>query len=223
MGILYIMYFISRLELGGRLAKFVSGLRGSDPIVVPLKESSLCTAIGIATEIRGWIYPLLTEPVSLPGDPRTIGVINQDGTLCYNPEFSTYDIEELQMEFRSPIEEASRQAYSRLNSRTGTYGTLDKHVLRGRTVILCDDIIRDQVELEAATELLKPIATQKIIGLAGNITPNTSDALMLETQESKFMDVVEYLFDDDHYFGQRDSYTLPEQRQLAMNITHYWK
>lgn len=217
------MYFISRFELGSRLAKFVNGLRGSEPVIIPLKESSLSSAIGLATELRGWIYPLLTEPVLLPGDPRVIGVINQDGTMCYNPELSQYDIEELTMEFRSAIDEESRRAFSRLNSRTDEYGKLNKDALRGRTIILCGDIVQDRVELEAAKELLKPIATQKVIGLVGNITPNSSDALLLETQESKFLDVLEHMFDSDHYFEQPDAYTLPEQRLLAMNIAHYWK
>ncbi|MGB4758569.1 MAG: hypothetical protein WBP26_00770 [Candidatus Saccharimonadales bacterium] len=217
------MYFINRFELGGKLAGFVSGLRGSEPIVIPLKESSLSACIALATEIRGWVYPLLTEQVRLPGDPRIIGVINQDGTMCYNPELSEYDIEAITMEFRSALDEESRLAFSRLNSRTSDYGTLNKDALRGRTVILCGDIVRDRVELEAAKQLLKPIATQKIIGLVGNITPNGSDELFLETQESKYLDILEHMFDDDHYFEEADKYTLPEQRLLAMNIAHYWK
>ncbi len=216
------MYFSSRLALGQTLASRVETVRGQEPIVLCLKESALSTAIGLAVQVRGWVYPLLTEPVVIPGDDRIIGVINQDGELCYNPQLSRYELEELEMDNHATIQDASRVAFGILNRRTGEYGELNKTALRGRTIIIIGDIVRDQLEIGAAHELLKTVATGSIISLVGNITPDGSTALYQESSESTFLDVMPYMFDDDHYFEQVEGYTLEERRKLAMNISQYW-
>lgn len=116
------MYFISRYELGKTLASKVQHLRGSEPIIVNLKDSWLLTAISVASKVRGWVYPLLTEQLVIPGDDRIIGLINQDGELCYNPSLSKFEIEDLEINNQSTIQEASREAFGRLNRRISEYG-----------------------------------------------------------------------------------------------------
>lgn len=216
------MYFVSRLHLGRTLAAQMIALRGEEPIVLCLKESSLSVSIALATEVHGWVYPLLFEPIIIPGETRILGVINQDGELCYNPALSTYEREELEMDYQSVIQDASREAFSRLNQRTDEYGSLNKEALRGRTVIMCADIVRDQLEIGAANEYLKTIVTQKIVSLVGNVSTDSATALYIASDESKFMDVLPNMFDDDHYFEQPEAYSIEEQRKLAMNISQYW-
>lgn len=213
------MYFSSRHSLGKTLAARVTELRGQEPIVLCLKENALSAAISLAAEVHGWVYPLLTQPVIIPGDDRIIGVLNQDGELCYNPQLSKYELEDLEMNNHATIEDASRVAFSELNRRVGEYGQLNKTALRGRTVIIIGDIVRDQLEIGAAHELLKTIATGKIVSLVGNITPDGSTALYRESSDSVFLDILPHMFDDDHYFEQPDGYTPEERRQLAMNLS----
>lgn len=216
------MYFSSRHALGQTLAARVANLASQEPIIVCLKESALSVAISTASKLHGWVYPLLTEPVMIPGDDRFIGVINQDGALCYNPELSKFERDDMETENESVIQEASREAFSALNHRMQDYGTLNKEALRGRTIVLISDIIKDQLQVGAAHELLKTVATGPIISLVGNITPDSSTALYLESTNSMFLDIVPNMFDDNHYFEQPDSYTIQEQRKLAMNISQYW-
>lgn len=216
------MYFVNRIELGRSLAEKVAYLKSQDAIVLCLTETSLSTGIGLASSLRAWVYPLLTEVVVIPGDPRILGVINQDGLLCYNPGLSTYEREELEMENAGLIQDASREAFSRLNRQSSDYGALNKEILRGRTIILCADILRDQVQLAAAFELLKPIVTKSVVSVVGNVMSDAADALQIGTQKSDFLDVMTNMFDDDHYFEQPDGYSAEERRQLAVNIAHYW-
>jgi predicted phosphoribosyltransferase len=216
------MYFVNRIELGRSMAKKVAHLRAKEPIIVCLNEGSLSTSIGLASELRGWIYPLLSEPIIIPGDNRIIGVINQDGELCENPGLSRFEQEELRMDYSGFIQEASRQAFSKLNARLNSYGNLSKSGLKGHPIIICADIVRDQVEIAAAIEFLKVIDTSTIVSVAGNITIEAANTLTQTSQKSSFMDIMSNMFDDDHYFEEQDAYTLEEKKQLAMNISQYW-
>lgn len=216
------MYFVSRLHLGEQLAGLMAELKGQEPVIINLKESSLTSCIALASRLNGWIFPLLTEPIVIPGDSRTIGVINQDGTLCHNPGLSKFEREELEMNYHGVIQDASRKAFSKLNRRSADYGGISKDVLRGRTIIVCGDVVRDQLEIAAMNELIKPVKIQRLISLAGNVKSDVSSSLFLQSDDSRFMDVLANMFDDDHYFEQPESYTPEELRLLAMNISHYW-
>lgn len=216
------MYFVNRIELGQSLAEKVQYFKAQDAIVLCLNENALSTGIGLASSLRAWVYPLLTEPVIIPGDPRIIGLINQEGQMCYNPGLSLYEREDLEMEYAGIIQDASREAFSRLNRQANSLGFLNTEILRGRTIILCADIIRDQLQIAAAFELLKPILTKGVVSVAGNVMTDAADALQVATQKSDFMDVMTSMFDDDHYFEQPESYSIEERRQLAINITRYW-
>ena len=216
------MYFISRYELGKTLASKVQHLRGSEPIIVSLKDSGLLTAISVASKVRGWVYPLLTERLVIPGDDRIIGLINQDGELCYNPSLSKFEIEDLEINNQSTIQEASREAFGRLNRRISEYGFVNKDALRGRTVVIVGDIIKDELEIGAARDYLKTVAINRIISLVGNISPDSSTLLYLESDESSFLDIVPNMFDDSHYFEHSDQYSIEDQRKLALNISQYW-
>ena len=216
------VYFSNRIDLGRMMAQRLSHLRAKDVIILCLKENALSTSIGLACELRGWVFPLLTELIVIPGDGRVLGAINQDGELCYNPKLSRFEREEIEMNNAGIIQDASREAFSKLNRRTSEYGELNKDSLRGRSVIICADILRDQVEIAAATELLKSIQTVTVVGIVGNVTSDAADMLRISSQESQFLDVLTNMFDDDHYFEQPEAYSLQERRQLAMNISHYW-
>jgi predicted phosphoribosyltransferase len=216
------VYFISRYELGKTLASKVQHLRGSEPIIVNLKDSGLLTAISVASKVRGWVYPLLTERLVIPGDDRIIGLINQDGELCYNPSLSKFEIEDLEINNQSTIQEASREAFGRLNRRISEYGFVNKDALRGRTVVIVGDIIKDELEIGAARDYLKTVAINRIISLVGNISPDSSTLLYLESDESSFLDIVPNMFDDSHYFEHSDQYSIEDQRKLALNISQYW-
>lgn len=217
------MYFINRIQLGGMIAEKLSDLRGKELVVVCLNENSLTTGIGLATQLRGWIYPLLYRPIIIPGDSRVLGAINEDGKLCYNPSLSSFEIEELEMDYAGLIQDLSRDAFHDLNMSISSYGSLNKNGLNGRSIILCSDILKDDLAIGVVNELLKSISTNEIIGTAGNIETKVVDEVSLLSSKNVFMDVLSNMFDDDHYFEQPDAYSIEEQRQIAMNISTYWK
>lgn len=216
------MYFVNRIDLGRTMAQKLAHLKAQNAIVLCLREESLSTSIGLAAELHAWIYPLLTEAIIIPGDPRILGVIGLNGELCYNPALSSFEREEIESDNMSVIQDASRDAFSRLNQQSDTYGALSADNLQGRAIILCADILRDQIQIAAAMEILKPIMTQSVIGIAGNILSDAADLMTLSSEKSNYMDVMTNMFDDAHYFEQPETYTIDERRQLAMNISQYW-
>jgi predicted phosphoribosyltransferase len=83
------VYFISRYELGKTLASKVQHLRGSEPIIVSLKDSGLLTAISVASKVRGWVYPLLTEQLVIPGDDRSSDLSTKMGSFAITHHYQS--------------------------------------------------------------------------------------------------------------------------------------
>lgn len=80
------MYYINRIELGRNLAGQLMDLKGQEAVVIALKEESLTACIGLATEINAWVFPLLSRRITIPGDPRPMGLIDPAGTFTWNPD-----------------------------------------------------------------------------------------------------------------------------------------
>lgn len=216
------MYYTSKIDLGFKMANKLSYLRGTESVVISLQAKTLSTCLSMASRLRAWVYPLLTEKIYLPGDPRVLGVVNQDGDFCWNPQFSTYEQQEFVAEFYGVIEDKKRQAFSLINKQLTDYGTLNKKSLNGRNVIIVGDIVKDSVEVVAARELLKEVRCNKLFASGGNVDVVAADNLRLLADEAYFFDVMSNLFNEDHYFEHPDSYTDEEKKKLVTNIATYW-
>lgn len=217
------MYYIDRTELGARLAAVIAPTVMVEPIIVCLKESALATSISLATELRGWIFPLLCEDIKLDADDRIVGVVSGDGDFTLNPSLSSFEYDDIMSEYHSVIEDKKRQAFSQLNSRLASYGVLNEDVFNGRQVILCGDVIKNQIHIGAAKTLLKPHRPNGIVAAVGNVDVNAADLLRLTADQVHLMDVMSSMFDDNHYFEKSDPYSIDVLRKIAMNISQFWK
>lgn len=217
------MYYIDRTDLGTRLASQLTATVVPEPIIVCLKESSLATAISVASALHGWIYPLVTETIQLDADNRTLGIIAADGSYTTNPALSTFEVDDIMMENHGVIEDKKRQAFSRLNRDSGVYGTLNPEVFNNRIVILCADILKDQLHIGAIKTIMKPYRPKTVLAAVGNIDVNAADYMRLTADEVRLMDVMSSMFDDAHYFEKPDPYPLETLQKIAMNISQFWK
>lgn len=216
------MYYIDRTDLGKKIALRLANVKSVEPIIICLKESSLCTAIALASELRGWVYPLLSEIIKLDADDRIIGVVDSEGKYTINPQLSSFELEDIMTEYHSVIEDKKREAYSRLNRSDTSYAKLNPDVLNGRLVILCADILKDQLQIGAVKTLLKPHRPLDIIGVGGNVDVNAADYLRLTANKTEMLDIMSSMFDDSHYFEKPDVYTLDQKQKIAMNISQFW-
>lgn len=219
------MYFNDRMSLGNKLADNLTEIKGSDAILVCLKQSSLMVAISMAVKLRAWIFPLFYEKLINPLDPTsTLGALNQNGDFCLHPNITTNEYEYIQQEFMAQIEEEKRIAMSRLNEVMNAYhGTSDPHILNNRNVVLVGDAMFNALELEIAKLIMKPLTPAKIYGTVGNVTVDVSDQFHLTTNESYVLDILpSSILGEDHYFENQDSYSNEEKQALALNIAQYW-
>ncbi len=219
------MYFSDRTALGNKLADSLSHLRSTDAILVCLKPSSMMVAIAMAVKLRAWILPLFYEKIKSPLDPTAhLGALTQSGEFCRDPAITENDYEYVMQEFMAQLEEAKREALSRLNSAMNAYhGSTDPHIMNNRSVVLVGDVMFEGLELEVAKQLLKPLSPAMVYGTAGNTTIDISDQFRITTNQSIILDVLpSSVLGEDHYFEQPDAYSVEEKQALACNIAQYW-
>ena len=217
-----VMYYVSRIELGKALAGRLMELRGQEAVVIALKESALTACIGLASEINAWVYPLLTQRIYVPGDPRIMGLIDETGMFTWNPSLEKMQRDEIEMESHGVLEDAKRGAFTELNRTLGQYGAFNRDALNGRVLLLTGDVIEDRIEIATALQYLKSIRYATLYGLGGNVDAEAADYFHIETDKDVLLDVMTHMFPVEHYFDRQDSYSPEESRQLAVNISQYW-
>lgn len=216
------MYFLDRMDLGDKLSNRLVDLKGKEAVILALSENSVTSCIALASKINAWVYPILTEKIYLPGDPRLMGVINDGGVFIWNPEFGQSYQTEIEMNFRSTLDEAKRVAFSQLNKRLSLYGNFSKDSLNGRILVMTGDIIRDRMEMAAAIEYIKEIRYDKLYASGGNVDPEVSTFMRIQSDQDLQLDILSNMFEDSHYFENQSSYTDDESRQILINISQFW-
>lgn len=204
--------------LGGRL----QDLKGQEAVVIALKESALTACISLAASINAWVFPLLSRRITIPGDPRIMGLVDPTGKFTWNPDLEKMQRDGIELESRAVLEDAKRQAFSELNRVLDQYGSFSKDALNGRILLLTGDIVEDRIEIAMALEYLKSVRYDKLLGLGGNVDAAAADYFHLQTDANISLDVMTHMFPAEHYFERQDSYSPEECRQLAINISQYW-
>lgn len=205
--------------MAGRLSDF----RENDSIIMCLDKNALSACIEMASILHAWIFVIYYESIPDPyARDRVLGALIETGNFVLNPSISPTEYEYIYSEFSSKIEEMKREAVSKLN-RSKIMNSIDRKFINGRNVLLTDDIFRDEMGLAIAKALLKPLSPAYIEGAAGNIMPEMSTKLYLETQGATYIDVLPAdIFDDDHYFEQPDKLTEEQRLLIAQNISSCW-
>lgn len=219
------MYFNDRMALGNRLADSLPDIRGTDAILVCLKPSSMMVAIAMAIKLRAWVFPLFYEALINPLDPtKKLGAVDQNGEFCLHPDITNNEFDYIRQEFMAQIEDAKREAMSRLNQTMNEYhGTTDPHILNNRSVVLVGDVMMNSLELEIAKLILKPLMPTQIYGTVGNVTVEVSDRFRLDTNQSVILDILpSSIMGEEHYFENQDAYSSEEKQSLIINIAQYW-
>jgi hypothetical protein len=177
----------------------------------------------MAIDLHAWIFVIYNEMIPDPyAQDRMLGALIETGEFVLNPAISQIEYEYIYSEFSSKIEQMKREAMSRLN-RTSQVNSIERTFINGHKVLMMDDIFRDEMGIAIAKALLKPLSPSHIEGAAGNIMPEPSTKLYIETQGATYMDVLPAdLFDDNHYFEQPDAYTSEQKLEFIKSISTYW-
>jgi len=220
------MNYASRVSLGNTLAQRLKKFRGKGAIVVCLERDSLLTCLTIASQIHAYVYPLLYEPIYNEDNiHQPLGAYDQDGELCPLPGGPVAHSEDLTPEMRGMLKHLHVPAVEAVMAEKKKFDmSLDKSALNGRDVILAVDILTSVVPVYVVRKLLSEVTPKSVTAVAGNATLETAQLLRLTAAHTEILDVVSGItFDPDHYFEDRDSYSIDQQHTLTRNIASYWQ
>lgn len=128
--------FADRREAGRRLARQLSALRASDPVVVALPRGGVPVAAEIATTLGAPLVVFAVRKLGAPGNPEYgVGAIAEDGTRVVDPEATA-----VLGILNGTLDEIAGREAAELRRRVRAYrGDRPPPDFRGRTVVIVDD------------------------------------------------------------------------------------
>jgi predicted phosphoribosyltransferase len=218
------MYFKSRVVAGQQLAaKLVPKYRYENCAVVALSDGAVVVGAQIASQLHCVLTLLLTEAISLPGEPVPVASVDQDGGFAWGGMFSTGQLEEINNEFHGLIEQEKREKLSAMNRLLGQSGIINKDLLRDHNVILVSDGLNSAYSLDAAANYLKPIRMDKLIVATPLASVPAVDRMHLLADEILCLDVVDNFMDLNHYYEDNTILDHETTVKTIQNIVLKWQ
>lgn len=215
-------YFANRQEAGKIIAQKLEPHSKENCVVVSLTEGGVVIGAEIAKALHTSLFLLVTEDVELPGEQNPLATMSTAGTFTYNNEYSTGELEALNTDYRTIIEEKRMLAFQKLNRIDGEEGSIPKKLLKNHTVIIVSDGFRNGLSLDVAADFLKPILTKKIIVATPVASVPAVDKMHLLADEICCLSTAEEYIETDHYYQDNK---LPDHQVIVetmKNIILNW-
>jgi putative phosphoribosyl transferase len=164
--------FRDRIEVGKLLARRISALKVSNPIVLAIPRGGVPVAKEIALALHVPLDLVITRKIGAPGQPEfAIGAVTQDGNAIVDEE--TVNMFGISREYIQ--EERTRQMHE-IQERMRKYrGSKPYPNLEGKTVVIVDDGIATGNTMIAAIESLRRQKPSSII-IATGVAPKETVA-----------------------------------------------
>lgn len=176
----------------------------------------------IAKSLHTALFMLVTEDVELPGEQKPVATMSAAGTFTYNNEYSTGELEAINADYRSVIEQNRLAAFQKLN-RIGDESTeIPNKLLKNHIVIIVSDGLRNGLSLDVAADFLKPIKTRKIIVATPVASVPAVDRMHLLADEIYCLDVVDNFIEVNHYYQDNQLPTHDQIVDTMKNIVLNW-
>lgn len=193
-------YFKDRTEAGLLLAKQMAHYKGQHCAVVALSEGGVAVGAEIAKVVHGSLFMITIEDITLPRELEPLASMSSAGTFTYNHSLSPADLEELNIESRTVIDQLRLATFQKLNRIVSKDGIIDKRLLKRHVIILVSDGISNGISLDVATDFLKPIVTKQVILATPICSVNVIDRVRVMTDDFYCLDVIETGFPLKHYY-----------------------
>jgi putative phosphoribosyl transferase len=205
-------YFEDRIQAGRLLSKELEGFKTKNTVVVSLSEGGVVVGAEIAKKLHASLFMISTENISLPGEPKAVATLSSSGTFTYNSEYSPGELEEINMDYHTLIEQNRLEAFHKLNRIASEQGTIPKTMLKGHVVILVSDGFKNALSLDVAADFFKPVRTQRMIVAVPVASVPAVDRMHLLAYEIHCLGVIEDYMNTDHYYKNNN---LPEHQKLV--------
>jgi predicted phosphoribosyltransferase len=218
------MYFKSRVDAGQQLAaKLVPKYRYENCAVIALSDGAVIVGAQIAAQLHCVLTMLMTENISLPGEPEPVATVDQDGGFAWGGMYSTGQLEEINNEFHGLIEQEKLEKFTYMNRLLGQGGIIDKVLLRDHNVILVSDGLNSAYSLDAAANYLKSIRTEKLIVATPLASVAAVDRMHLLADEIQCLDVVDNFMELNHYYEDNTVLDHEATIKTIQNIVLKWQ
>lgn len=215
-------YFEDRAAAGRILADKLEDYSKQNCVVVCLSEGGVVVGLEIAKRIHASMYLLVTEDITLPGETEPVSVVSSAGTYTTNNQFSTGELEALNADFHTVIEQQKRLAFQKLNRLSDVESAIPKELVKNHTVIFVSDGFRNGLSLDVAADFIKPLTVKKLVVATPIASVSAVDKMHLLADEIACLGVIEDYIDTDHYYKNN---ALPEHQKLVNtmeNIIMNW-
>lgn len=174
------MLFNDRLDAGRRLAKRLSAMNLSNPVVQGVPRGGVVVAYEVSRALGAPLDVVISRKIGAPGNPElAIGAVAQDGTLVVDQAL----VRALGVDEDYLSEEAARQQEEitrRLNRYRQGLPAVD---VSGATVIVVDDGIATGATVLAALRGLRAADAGRIILAVPVAPPDTLERLASEADD----------------------------------------
>lgn len=212
------MRFHSRETLAEQFVHRLADFRGKEVVIVPLTDSSVSLACGLAARLRGWVYPMVTSTVTQTQPlRRDLGLYMDDGSFIAVDKLETPDKQLIDAQKQTAMESV-RQRWLSYEMHQNT------NIFSGRPVIFVCDVLTSRAHVMAAEKI---IVNNPVSGTAcaiGNLDVNLGEYVQRVFDATVVMDVVTNESKHvEQYFELPDEYTADQYRAIVKNIRTYWQ
>lgn len=219
-----LMYFESRAVAGAKLAsELVAEYRYEDTSVVSLDRGGVAVGYQIATYLHTTLQRLLSETIHIDDESVDYATVLQGGTVAKNPDMTESESSYYYGEYAGQLDEAIREASSKINRMVGDGGDINPEVLRWRNVILVSDALSSGTMLDAAVEWLKPVRVKKIILAVPVVSVEALDKAHVLMDELHILGVTPNFISNDHYYDINDDPDEEMARKMINSTILGWK
>lgn len=211
------MYFASRLQAGRMLASQLSKKGyGANCAVIALDDGGVMVGAQIIKTLNCVIMMLEIGSIELPRELEAIAGITHDGSMSYNPAYSTGELDELVGENYQYIEQEKITKLHEMHSVVSVASLIDKKLLKDHNVILVSEGLKSGFSLDVAAEFLKPVALNKLIIATPMASVEAVDHMHILADEIFCLSVLSDYIGTSHYYDQDD---LPTHETVVKTVS----
>ncbi len=217
------MYFKSRGEAGEQLANLITPhYHSSKCTVVALNDGGVMVGAHIAQQINCALTMLLTAPIDLPREGASLAAVNPEGSMTYNPSYSSGEIDEMEGEYRTLIDQERIGGLHEINL-LGSSGLIRKDLLSGHVIIVVADGLETSFLLDTASDFLKPIKFEKLVVATPLASVSAVDRMHVLADDVYCLNVVADYISTDHYYDVKDVPTHDDIIKIIESSISQWK
>lgn len=183
--------------------------------VMALDDGGVMVGAQIATQLHCVLTMLMSAEITLPREPDAVAGITAGGTIAYNQHYSKGELEDIIGENYGQIEQEKLTRMHDMNQLVGSGGTIDKNLLRGRSIIIVTDGLKTGFPVDLAAAFLKPIAIEKLIVATPFASVKAVDRMHILADDLYCLNVIEDYMDTNHYYDKQD---VPDHETVLKTI-----